>query len=644
MIEMLAVEGLRAGYGAAQILDGVSFSVRKGAVTALLGRNGAGKSTTFKAIVGLVRREGSVRYLGREIVREETFRIARSGLGYVPEDRRIFTELTVEENLMVGLQPPRPDAPRWTPEKIYALFPNLAEMRGRAGGAMSGGEQQMLTIGRTLMGNPQLLMLDEPSEGIAPRIVEQMAKAILDLKQEGLSLLVSEQNLHFARLIADDAVILERGEVRYAGAFADLEISPRHPRRLSGRLIRGPTKETCPMAHDASAARSSGKTVIRNIGLLLSGVLENPILDADTIVAIDGRISAIGRASDVDADGATTVIDAKGTVVAPGLIDSHVHPVSGDWTPRQSQLNWIDSTLHGGVTTMISAGEVHQPGRPRDIVGLKAHAIFAQRAFSNFRVNGVKLHAGAPVIEPGMTEQDFKDLADAGVKLLGEVGLGGVKDGAGAKQMVAWARKYGIQSTIHTGGPSIPGSGLIGADVVIEADTDVVGHVNGGHTALPDAEIRCICEGCKRGLELVHNGNERAALFTLRTAKDRGELNRVILGTDGPAGSGVQPLGIVRMVAMLSSLGDVPPEIAFCFATGNTARMRALDCGLIEVGRAADFVFMDRAQHSGGKNFLDSIRLGDLPGVGMTMIDGIVRTGRSRNTPPAEKVPELARQ
>jgi enamidase len=240
-----------------------------------------------------------------------------------------------------------------------------------------------------------------------------------------------------------------------------------------------------------------------------------------------------------------------------------------------------------------------------------------------------------------MTEQDFKELAEAGVKLLGEVGLGGVKDGANAKQMVAWARKYGIQSTIHTGGPSIPGSGLIGADVVLEADTDVIGHINGGHTALPDKEIRCICEGCRRGLELVHNGNERSALFTLRTAKERDELGRVILGTDGPAGSGVQPLGILRMVAMLASLGDVAPETAFCFATGNTARMRTLDCGLIEIGRAADFVFMDKAQHSAGSGFLDSVRLGDLPGVGMTMIDGVVRTGRSRNTPPAERIPEV---
>jgi len=395
------------------------------------------------------------------------------------------------------------------------------------------------------------------------------------------------------------------------------------------------------MAHDEPLAAGPTKLVIRNIGLLLSGAMEKPILDADTIVAENGKITGIGRAKDVDAEGATTIVDASGTTVAPGLIDSHVHPVAGDWTPRQNQIGWIDSFLHGGVTTMISAGEVHMPGRPRDVVGLKAMAIFAQRAFWNLRPGGVKVHAGAPVIENEMVEEDFKELAAAGVKLLGEVGLGGVKDGPTARKMVGWARKYGIQSTIHTGGPSIPGSGLIDKDVVLEADTDVIGHINGGHTALPDDQIRCICEGCKRGLELVHNGNERSALYTLRIAREMDDLNRVILGTDAPAGSGVQPLGILRMVSLLSSLGEVPAEIAFCFATGNTARMRALDCGIIEVGRSADFVVMDRAQHSAGKNILDSVRLGDLPGIGMTIIDGIVRTHRSRNTPPATKVPVI---
>ena len=311
----------------------------------------------------------------------------------------------------------------------------------------------------------------------------------------------------------------------------------------------------------------------------------------------------------------------------------------GDWTPRQSQLNWIDSMMNGGVTTMISAGEVHLPGRPKDIVGLKALAITAQRAFDNFRPGGVKVLAGAPVLEKGMTEQDFKDLADAGVRLLGEVGLGSVKAGDEARKMVAWARRHGIQSTIHTGGPSIPGSGLIDKDVVLEADADIIGHINGGHTSLPEADVCELCAKSSRGIEIVHNGNEKIAIAAAQEAIRLKCPHRVILGTDGPAGSGVQPLGILRMIALLSSLAGIAPELAFCFATGNTARMRELDCGLIEPGRAADFVFMDRAQHTAGRDLLDSVRLGDLPGIGMVMIDGIVRCGRSRNTPPATEVP-----
>lgn len=390
---------------------------------------------------------------------------------------------------------------------------------------------------------------------------------------------------------------------------------------------------------DVSATGPSGKVVIRNIGLLLSGDIDRPILDADTIVVQDGLITAVGKAADCDIEGANVTIDVRQTCVCPGLIDSHVHPVFGDWTPRQNQVGWIDSTMNGGVTTMISAGEVHLPGRPKDIVGLKALAITAQRAFDNFRPGGVKVLAGAPVIEKGMVEQDFKDLADAGVKLLGEVGLGSVKAGYEAQQMVAWARKHGIQSTIHTGGPSIPGSGLIDKDVVLEADADVIGHINGGHTALPEAHVCELCEKSSRAIEIVHNGNEKVAIAAAQAALQLKCPHRVILGTDGPAGSGVQPLGMLRMVALLSSLGNIPPELVFCFATGNTARIRGLNCGLIEVGRAADFVFMDKAQHSAGKGLLESVALGDIPGVGMVMIDGIVRCGRSRNTPPATEIP-----
>ena len=385
------------------------------------------------------------------------------------------------------------------------------------------------------------------------------------------------------------------------------------------------------------------KLVIRNIGLMLSGKLEDPIYDADCLIAVGGKITAWGREKDMDTEGADTLIDANGSTLCPGLIDSHVHPVVGDYTPRQQQLHWIDSTLHGGVTTLISAGEVHMPGRPKDIVGLKAMAIASQRWYENFRPSGVKVHAGAPVIEHGMVEEDFADLAKAGVKLLGEVGLGTVKDGKTARQMVDWARKYGIQSTIHTGGPSIPGSGLIDADMVLETGTDVVGHINGGHSALPDDQIICLCEGCKAGLEIVHNGNERAALLTLNTTRELGKLDQVILGTDGPAGSGVQPLGILRMIAMLSSLGNVPAEVAFCFGTGNTKRMRELDTGMIEAGLCADFVLMDQAQHAPGKTILESVQLGNLPGVGMTIIDGRVTSQRSRNTPPAGRIPAVVK-
>jgi branched-chain amino acid transport system ATP-binding protein len=221
---MLAVRGLHAYYGRAHILDGVALDAVKGEVVVLLGRNGAGKSTTLKSVMGLVPpARGEVAFLGRQIAGLAPHEIARLGLGYVPEDRRVFAELTVAENLEVGRQRPRGDAPAWTPERLFELFPNLGRMRGRPGGKMSGGEQQMLTIARTLMGNPRAILLDEPSEGLAPLIVEQMALTIKALKSEGLTVLLSEQNLHFARLVADRAYIIEKGRIRYSGTMAELQ-------------------------------------------------------------------------------------------------------------------------------------------------------------------------------------------------------------------------------------------------------------------------------------------------------------------------------------------------------------------------------------------------------------------------------------
>lgn len=224
---MLEVKGLNAAYGRAHILYDLALEARAGEVVVLLGRNGAGKSTTLKTLMGLVRaRAGEIRFDGARIDRLPPFQIARLGLGYVPEDRRIFTDLTVAENLEVGRQVARPGAAAWTPEKLFALFPNLGRMRDRRGGRMSGGEQQMLTIARTLMGNPRAVLLDEPSEGLAPVIVQGIAGTIRELKREGLCVLLCEQNLHFAHAVADRAYIVEKGHIRYTGTMAELEANP----------------------------------------------------------------------------------------------------------------------------------------------------------------------------------------------------------------------------------------------------------------------------------------------------------------------------------------------------------------------------------------------------------------------------------
>ena len=392
---------------------------------------------------------------------------------------------------------------------------------------------------------------------------------------------------------------------------------------------------------EASSEAPAGRLVVRDVGPMLTGRIEAPLAEADCLVADGGRITAIEREADVDTEGADVVVDAHGAALCPGLIGGRVHPVAGDWTPRRSQLSWIGSSLHGGVTTTISAGEVHTPGRPEDPVGVKALAIAAQRMFAALRPSGVRVIGRAPVIEHGPEEEDFAEMAAAGVTTLGEIGLGSVKDGETAGRMEEWARRHGMRSTIHTGGPAGSGSGLIDEDVVLEAGADVIGRVDGGHTALPDDQIRCLCGECRHGIELVHDGDERAAPLAMRTAFELGEAERVMPGTDGPAGSGVQPLGIPRMVAVPSSLGDGPAEVAFCFATGDTARIRELDRGTLEVGHAAEMVVMDRARHAPGRDLLASVHQGNLPGVGMTNIDRVVRTARSRNTPPAERLSEV---
>jgi enamidase len=395
------------------------------------------------------------------------------------------------------------------------------------------------------------------------------------------------------------------------------------------------------MAVEVSNAPLKGKLVVTGISLMLSGDLDQPILDADTIIAIDGRITAIGKARDLDLSGAAVTIDAKGSPVSPGLIDSHCHPVFGDWTPRQNQTGWIEMGVNGGVTQLLSAGEVHLPGRPKDAEGVKALAIVAQRCFQNFRPAGAKVIAGAPVPELGFARDVYEQLKASGIRHIGEIGLGTVAKGADARKVVDWCREIGLESIMHTGGPSIAGSHFVSRDDVLEAQPDIVSHINGGPTSISHACVRALCDGARGSLEVVHNGNEKSAIVALEACRANGRLKDFLVGTDAPAGSGVQPNGMIRMVTLMASLGGLPAEQAICLASGNIAKKRHLDGGLIAIGQPADFVFMDKPQHSSGKDLLDAISLGDIPGIGMVVIDGIVRTGRSRSTPPANTAPVI---
>jgi len=393
------------------------------------------------------------------------------------------------------------------------------------------------------------------------------------------------------------------------------------------------------MAVEVSNAPLRGKLVVRNLGLVLSGDLDRPILDADTIIAVDGRITAIGKGGDLDLDGAASTIDAKGSPVSPGLIDSHCHPVFGDWTPRQNQLGWIEMGVNGGVTTLISAGEVHLPGRPKDAEGVEALAIVAQRCFQNFRPAGAKVIAGAPVPELDFARDVYAKIKASGIRHIGEIGLGTVAKGSDARKVVDWCRELGLESIMHTGGPSIAGSHFVSREDVLEAQPDVVSHINGGPTSISHACVRALCEQAQGSLEVVHNGNEKSALVALEACRANGRLKDFLIGTDAPAGSGVQPNGMIRMVTLMASLGGLPAEQAICLASGNIAKKRHLDGGLIAIGQPADFVFMDKPQHSAGRDLLEAISFGDIPGIGMVVIDGIVRTGRSRSTPPAHTAP-----
>jgi len=387
------------------------------------------------------------------------------------------------------------------------------------------------------------------------------------------------------------------------------------------------------MADTPKDVPQKGRTLIKNIGVFLTGDIANPIAGSDCLLIEDGLI--VGTAYG-DAD---RVIDAAGCGIAPGLIDGHCHPVFGDWTPRQNQIGWIEMNVNGGVTSFISAGEVHLPGRPKDAEGVKALAMVAQRCFANFRPLGAKVIAGAPVPELDFDRDFYQGIKDAGIRHIGEIGLGTVAKGADAARVTAWCREIGIETIMHVGGPSIAGSHHVKADDVLEAQPDVLSHINGGPTSNPHEDIRKLCREASGALEVVHNGNEKSALVALDEALKNNRLNDFLIGTDAPAGSGVQPNGMLRMVTLLASIGGLPAEQAWCCASGNVAKKRGLEQGMLEVGRPADIVFMDRPSGSEGTNVLDAIAVGNIPGIASVMIDGKLRTARSRSTPPSDRIP-----
>lgn len=376
------------------------------------------------------------------------------------------------------------------------------------------------------------------------------------------------------------------------------------------------------------------KLMIKNIGSLVSGDISNPLLNADTLIIEGGLIQSIGNEKALNITGVDQVMDVGGMTVTPGLIDSHCHPVLGDFTPRQKMLDFIESSLHGGVTTAISAGEVHLPGRPKDVAGTKALAILAAKSFANARPSGVKVLGGSLILEPGLQEKDFEELAKEGVRVVAEIGLGGVKSPKEAGPMVKWAKKYGMVVMMHTGGTSIPGSATVSAEDVIATDPDIVSHINGGPTAVSIAEAEKLIRDTDLILEIVHCGNSKMIVEVMRIVKEVKAYPRIIIGNDAPSGTGVIPLGILRVINFLASLCGVKAEEAIAMATGNTAKVYRLNRGVIGVGREADLVIMDAPMGSVGKDALSAIEAGDIPGIGAVLIDGQMKIGVSRNTPP----------
>ena len=375
------------------------------------------------------------------------------------------------------------------------------------------------------------------------------------------------------------------------------------------------------------------RLAIINIGTIVSGDWSAPLVQGDAIIALGGKIEIVGVVSANEVRACDVVIDADGATAIPGLIDSHVHVTFGDYTPRQQTIGYLESYVHGGVTTAISASEVHVPGRPRDAAGVKALAVAARRCFEHYRPGGMTVHAGSVILEPGLTGDDLGEVAKLGV-WLAKAGFGAFASAYEYAPLIAAARAHGMITTVHTGGSSIPGSGAITGDHLLALMPHVSFHINGGPTAMPDRDFERVIRESKIALQICTAGNLRTALLCAGLAQRLQAFDRLIIGTDTPTGSGIMPLGMLYTIAHLSSLAGISPEAAIAAATGNNARVYRLDCGLLSAGKAADIVLIDAPDGGTQRDALSAIRNGDVAAVGAVITAGEPRfVGRSRNTP-----------
>ena len=385
------------------------------------------------------------------------------------------------------------------------------------------------------------------------------------------------------------------------------------------------------------------KTAVTNLKTIVTGDWRQPFANGDTIVMEDGKIALVGTADAKTIESCDVVIDAAGTVAIPGLIDSHVHITFGDYTPRQKTVGFLESYTHGGVTTSITASEVHVPGRPKDPEGVKALAVAALKSFQNWRPGGMRVHAGSIILEPGLTEADFDELKAKGV-WLAKAGFGAFPTPYDYQPMIAWAKARGMVTTVHTGGSSIPGSSGIWSEHILALDPDVSFHVNGGPIAMPDEGFPRLVNESKVALQVCTAGNLRTTLWLSRLVREADQFDRYLIATDTPTGSGIMPLGMMYTITHLASLADLPVEWAIAAATGNNARVYGLNSGFIAPGKDADIAIIDACLGGSKDDALSALANGDVAAVSAVITDGVPRfVGRSRNTPEGIRRVRVAR-